>query len=88
MTDDPHDAPVPPTVVGAGANVLVFSRFEIVGSVTSGTPLAPSHGRRKAATSVNRPLNRCNRADQHEEDCQMTMQSKNKEEERLHGQTG
>ena len=74
--------------VGAGANVLVFSRFEIAGSVTSGTPLAPSHGRRKAATSVNRPLNRCNRADQHEEDCQMTMQSKNKEEERLHGQTG
>ena len=74
--------------VGAGAYVPVFSRLEFAGLVMSGTPLAPSHGRRKAATSVKRPLNRRNRADQHEEDCQMTMQSKNKEEERLHGQTG
>jgi len=74
--------------VGAGANVLVFSRFEIAGSVTSRAPLAPSHGRGKTARSVNRPLNRRNRADQPEEDDQMTMQSKNKDEEGLHGQTG
>jgi len=73
--------------VGAGANVLVFSRFETAGSVTSGAPLAPSHRRGKTSKSVNRPLNRCNRADQHEEDHQMTMQSKNKVEEGLHGQT-
>ena len=74
--------------VGAGANVLVFSRFEIAVSVTSGAPLVPSHGRGKTATSVNRPLNHCNRADQHEEDRQTTMQSKNKDEEGLHRQTG
>ena len=74
--------------VGAGAKLLVFSRFEIAGSVTSGSPLPSSHGRRKTATSVNRLLNRCNRADQHEEDRQMTMQSKNKDEEGPHGQTG
>jgi hypothetical protein len=75
-------------LVGAGANVLVFSRFEIAGSVTSEKPLAPSHGRGKAFTAINRPLNRCNRADQLEEDRQMTMQSKNTDEEALHGQTG
>jgi len=74
--------------VGAGLNVLVFSRFETAGLVTSGAPLAPSHGRGKTATPVNRPLNRCNRADQHKEDRQMTMQSKNKVEEGLHSQTG
>ena len=74
--------------VGAGANVLVFSRFETAGSVTSGAPLAPSHGRGKTAMSVNRPLNCCNRADQHEQDRQMTMQSKNKVEDGLHDQTG
>lgn len=41
--------------VGAGANVLVFSRLEFAGS---DKPLAPSHGRRKALTAVNPPLNR------------------------------
>ena len=42
----------------------------------------------QAVTPVNQPQNRCNRTDQHEEDRQMTMQSKNKEEEGLHAQTG
>ena len=84
----PGSEPVREADVGAGANVLVFSRFEIAGPVTSGTPLAPTHGRRKAVTPANQPQNRCNRTDQHEEDRQMTMQSKNKEEEGLHAQTG
>jgi len=74
--------------VGAGANVLVFSRFETAGSVTSEKPFAPSDGRRKAFTAVNRPLNLCNRADQLEEDRSMTMQSKKTDEEALHCQTG
>ena len=74
--------------VGAGANVLVFSRFENAVSVTFWTPLTLAHGRRKSATSANRPLNRCNRTNEDEEDRQMTMESKNKDEHGLHVQTG
>jgi hypothetical protein len=51
-------------------------------------PLSPSHGRGKASRAINRPLNRWNRAEQHEEDRFMTMQSKNTDEEALHDQTG
>ena len=79
---------MPLTAVGAGANVLVSSRYETAASVTSGKPLAPSLGRRKVHAAGNRPLNICNRAGQHKEDHLMTMQSKNTDEEALHGQAG
>jgi len=47
-----------------------------------------SRSRNHRSRSPKYAVNRCNRADQHEEDRQMTMQSKNKDEEGPHGQTG